>query len=107
MYHSRPSVLDNHITSPHLKSSTSKFKPSQTYISTGSGSNRTSERDDVSAAATGTNQDAVVVAPDDKLLITISYPPGNQSSKFKVKGKHNVGKVLLSACNAFGLDYDS
>jgi hypothetical protein len=40
----------------------------------------------------------------DKLLITIRHPPTEKENKFKVKATHTVGRVLSSACVAFGLD---
>ncbi|EIM80825.1 uncharacterized protein STEHIDRAFT_172513 [Stereum hirsutum FP-91666 SS1] len=98
---SRINREDEHIAASLFKPATSKFKPAQTS------SSHASDRDDTSQAPTESSQTTVVSGPEDKLLITISYPPGEQSSKFKVKGKHNVGKVLQSACNAFGLDYNS
>ncbi|KAI0061894.1 hypothetical protein BV25DRAFT_1916552 [Artomyces pyxidatus] len=42
--------------------------------------------------------------PDGKILITIAHPSSGQESKFKVKGKHLVGRVLASACAAFKID---
>lgn len=97
-FSSYPVFLDDHVDSPLAKATSSKFKPAHASAS------HTSDRDD---ARNESSQATTVATPDDKLLITISYPPGNQSSKFKVKGKHNVGKVLQSACSAFRLDYDS
>jgi len=52
---------------------------------------------------------ATAVAPstapsNDKLLITIRYPPTEKENKFKVKATHTVGRVLSSACLAFGLN---
>ena len=46
----------------------------------------------------------ISVLSDDKLLITISYPPTEKEKKFKVKATHTVGQVLSSACVAFGLN---
>ncbi|THH20499.1 hypothetical protein EW146_g875 [Bondarzewia mesenterica] len=43
---------------------------------------------------------------DDKILITIAHPPTGQENKFKIKGRHVVERVLISACNAFKLDYE-
>lgn len=43
---------------------------------------------------------------DDKILVTIAYPPTGQASKFKIKGRHTVARVLLSACTAFNLDHE-
>jgi len=40
----------------------------------------------------------------DKLLITIRHPPTEKENKFKVKSTHTIGRVLSSACVAFGLD---
>jgi hypothetical protein len=42
--------------------------------------------------------------PNDKILITIRHPPTEKENKFKVKGTHTVGRVLSSACVAFGLN---
>jgi len=42
--------------------------------------------------------------PSDKLLITIRHPPTKTENKFKVKATHTVGRVLSSACVAFGLN---
>ena len=42
--------------------------------------------------------------PSDKLLITIRHPPTETENKFKVKATHTVGRVLSSACVAFGLN---
>lgn len=42
--------------------------------------------------------------PNDKLLITIRHPPTDKENKFKVKATHTVGRVLSSACLAFGLN---
>ncbi|KAI0288678.1 hypothetical protein BC826DRAFT_1036238 [Russula brevipes] len=42
--------------------------------------------------------------PGDKLLITIRHPPTEKENKFKVKATHTVGRVLTSACIAFGLN---
>jgi len=42
--------------------------------------------------------------PNDKLLITIRHPPTETENKFKVKATHTVGRVLSSACVAFGLN---
>ncbi|TFY63459.1 hypothetical protein EVG20_g6308 [Dentipellis fragilis] len=42
--------------------------------------------------------------PDEKIFVTISHPPSGAESKFKFKGKHAVGRVLLSACQAFHLE---
>ncbi|KAI9450606.1 hypothetical protein BJY52DRAFT_1301642 [Lactarius psammicola] len=41
--------------------------------------------------------------PFDKILITIRHPPTEKENKFKVKSTHLVGRVLTSACAAFGL----
>jgi hypothetical protein len=41
--------------------------------------------------------------PFDKILITIRHPPTEKENKFKVKSTHLVGRVLTSACSAFGL----
>ena len=43
---------------------------------------------------------------NDKLLITIRHPPTEKENKFKVKATHTVGRVLSSACLAFGLNVD-
>ncbi|KAH9990639.1 hypothetical protein BJV74DRAFT_836942 [Russula compacta] len=45
--------------------------------------------------------------PTDKLLITIRHPPTEKENKFKVKATHTVGRVLASACVAFGLNATS
>jgi hypothetical protein len=37
-------------------------------------------------------------------LITIRHPPSEKENKFKVKATHTVGRVLSSACVAFGLN---
>ncbi|KAI0264229.1 hypothetical protein BC834DRAFT_884335 [Gloeopeniophorella convolvens] len=42
--------------------------------------------------------------PVDKLLITIRHPPTEKENRFKVKATHSVGRVLASACTAFGMD---
>ncbi|KAH9058209.1 hypothetical protein EDB87DRAFT_942483 [Lactarius vividus] len=42
--------------------------------------------------------------PFDKILITIRHPPTEKENKFKVKSTHLVGRVLTSACSAFGLN---
>ncbi|VDB88934.1 unnamed protein product [Peniophora sp. CBMAI 1063] len=42
--------------------------------------------------------------PDEKILVTIAHPDSQQESKFKIKGKHTVEKILKPACQAFGLD---
>ena len=46
----------------------------------------------------------VSAPPNDKLLITIRHPPTEKENKFKVKATHAVGRVLSSACVAFGLN---
>jgi len=43
-------------------------------------------------------------ASAEKLLITIRHPPTEKENKFKVKATHTVGRVLSSACLAFGLN---
>ncbi|KAN0137864.1 hypothetical protein V8E53_004348 [Lactarius tabidus] len=43
----------------------------------------------------------------DKILITIRHPPTEKENKFKVKSTHLVGRVLTSACSAFGLSSTS
>ncbi|KAI0253680.1 hypothetical protein BJV78DRAFT_161177 [Lactifluus subvellereus] len=40
----------------------------------------------------------------DKMLITIRHLPTENENKFRVKGTHSVGRVLTSACAAFGLN---
>jgi len=40
----------------------------------------------------------------DKILITIRHDPTEKENKFKVKSTHLVGRVLTSACSAFGLN---
>lgn len=42
--------------------------------------------------------------PNEKILITIAHPDSQQESKFKIKGKHLVERVMSHACEAFGLD---
>jgi len=42
--------------------------------------------------------------PGDKMLLTIRHPPTEKENKFRVKGTHTVGRVLTSACAAFGLN---
>ncbi|KAH9018778.1 hypothetical protein EDB83DRAFT_172832 [Lactarius deliciosus] len=42
--------------------------------------------------------------PFDKILITIRHTPTEKENKFKVKSTHLVGRVLTSACSAFGLN---
>ncbi|KAI0034890.1 hypothetical protein K488DRAFT_83617 [Vararia minispora EC-137] len=42
--------------------------------------------------------------PEEKILIVIKHPESGNESKFKIKGKHLVQRVLTSACNAFQLD---
>ncbi|KAH9174351.1 hypothetical protein EDB89DRAFT_2067651 [Lactarius sanguifluus] len=47
---------------------------------------------------------AKAAPPFDKILITIRHPPTEKENKFKVKSTHLVGRVLTSACSAFGLN---
>ncbi|KAI0301731.1 hypothetical protein B0F90DRAFT_292109 [Multifurca ochricompacta] len=49
-------------------------------------------------------QSTLPAQPSDKILITIRHLPTEKENKFKVKTVHTVGRVLTSACAAFGLN---
>ncbi|KAA1477504.1 hypothetical protein DENSPDRAFT_588410 [Dentipellis sp. KUC8613] len=92
-------------TTASPKPATSKFKPAV----------RASASREASVASRAAEEPAAPASkkhaateekpgPDEKIFVTISHPPSGAESKFKFKGKHAVGRVLMSACQAFHLE---